>query len=128
VRTGLQVTIALSCLKINVGIRVMAWLFIAAAGMVEIAFVLLLKYSDGLTKLIPSVLCFIATFASIFLLAQGTKHIPIGTAYAVWAGLGSVGVTAVGIVFLQESPSPIRLMCITLIMTGIMGLKVSDVN
>ncbi len=106
----------------------MAWLFIAAAGIVEIAFVLLLKYSDGLTKLLPSVLCFIATFASIFLLAQGTKHIPIGTAYAVWAGLGSVGVTAVGIIFLQESPSLIRLLCITLILSGIVGLKLSDAN
>ena len=82
-----------------------------------------LKYSNGLTKLAPSFLTLISTVISFFSFAQAVKFLPIGLAYAIWTGIGSVGVTLVGTLFLGESLSFLKLACISLIVLGIVGLK-----
>lgn len=104
----------------------MAWLVLAAAGAVEIAMALALKQTDGWTKLWPSVAGIAAALGSIFLLAHAVKSLPIGTAYAVWTGIGAVGVTLLGIAFLGESSSPARLLCIGAIAGGIAGLHLLE--
>lgn len=101
----------------------MAWILLIAASAVEIVMALALKYSQGWTRLIPSVLGIVAALASIFLLTLAIKHLPTGTAYAVWTGIGSIGITILGIVLFEESASPLRLVCIGLIVVGMVGLK-----
>ncbi|MES2070676.1 MAG: multidrug efflux SMR transporter [Pseudomonadota bacterium] len=104
----------------------MAWLTLTLAGIVEIAMALLLKSSDGWSRLWPSVLAVAAALASIFLLAHAVKSLPVGTAYAIWTGIGSVGVAAVGMVFFNDTASSPRLACIALIVIGMVGLRLID--
>jgi quaternary ammonium compound-resistance protein SugE len=104
----------------------MAWITLFSAGIVEIAMALLLKFSDGWTRFWPSVLGIAAALASIFLLTHAIKGLPVGTAYAVWTGIGSVGVTAIGILFFNDSASPFRLVCIGLIVFGMVGLRLIE--
>jgi quaternary ammonium compound-resistance protein SugE len=101
----------------------MSWtlLFIAAA--LEIVWAAGLKYTEGFTRLWPSVGVGSAMAASMFLLALAARGLPIGTAYAVWTGIGAVGTALAGIVLFQESASALRLLCIALIITGVAGLK-----
>ncbi len=106
----------------------MAWVFLFAAGTVEIIFALSLKYNQGFTKLIPSLVTMMAGGASFYLLTLAIKSLPIGTAYAVWTGMGAVGVAICGIFLFKESADWIRLVSITLIVTGIVGLKLTHVD
>jgi quaternary ammonium compound-resistance protein SugE len=101
----------------------MSWtlLFIAAA--LEIVWAAGLKYTEGFTRLWPSVGVGAAMAASMVLLALAARGLPIGTAYAVWTGIGAVGTALAGIVLFQESASALRLLCIALIITGVAGLK-----
>ena len=104
----------------------MAWFYIFLAGLFEIAWAIGLKYTEGWTKFWPSVGTGIALVASFSLLSQGIKTLPIGTAYAVWMGIGAVGVAIFGIVALGESRDALRLFCIALVVAGIIGLKFSS--
>lgn len=104
----------------------MAWFYLLIAGITEIAWAVGLKYTQGWTRFWPSLvtLCLIAS--SLFFLSQALKSLPIGTAYAVWTGIGAVGTAVVGICFLGEPRTAIRIACIALILLGIIGLKASS--
>jgi quaternary ammonium compound-resistance protein SugE len=101
----------------------MAWFILFIAGLMEICWAIGLKYTDGFSRLIPSVLTLAAMAASILLLGWALKTLPIGTAYAVWTGIGAVGTAILGIVLLGEPATAMRLACIGLIVAGIAGLK-----
>ncbi len=103
----------------------MAWLFVIVAGLLEVAWSFSLKLSHGFSVLLPSVATIVLMLASFLLLSHGMKTLPLGTAYAVWTGIGAVGAGLVGIVFLGESASPMRILSIALIVAGIIGLKLS---
>jgi quaternary ammonium compound-resistance protein SugE len=102
-----------------------AWLFLILAGIFEIAWAIGLKYTQGWTKPVPSIFTGIALVASFFLLSAAIKSLPIGTAYAVWTGIGIVGATSLGIILFKEPATFGRLFFIFLILTGIVGLKFS---
>ncbi len=101
----------------------MAWLYLLLAGVFEIGFAIGLKYTDGFTRLWPSVGTAVAAAISLWLLTQALRTIPVGTAYAVWTGIGAVGVATLGILLFSDSASPARLACIALIIAGVVGLK-----
>jgi quaternary ammonium compound-resistance protein SugE len=101
----------------------MAWLYLILAGLLEVAWALGLKYTDGFTKLTPSILTVIAMIGSFGLLAQALRVLPIGTAYAIWTGIGAVGTAILGIVLFGEPRDLPRILCILLIVAGILGLK-----
>ncbi len=101
----------------------MAWILLFLAGGLEIAWAIGIKYANGFTRLLPSVFTIAAAAASFYLLGQAVKSIPVGTAYAVWSGIGAVGVALIGIVFLRESADALRLLFLSLIVIGIAGLK-----
>ena len=101
----------------------MAWLMLLIAGVLEIGWAVGLKYADGFTRPGPSVLTVRAMVLSMVLLAMATRTLPIGTAYAVWTGIGAAGTALLGIWLFQESASFARLFCIALIIAGVAGLK-----
>lgn len=101
----------------------MAWIQLFVAGILECAWAIGLKSSDGLSRPLPSTLTVIAMLVSLGLLSQAMRSIPVGTAYAVWTGIGAVGVALVGMVFLGESRAAGRLVCLGLIVAGIVGLR-----
>ena len=101
----------------------MAWAILFAAGLLEIGWAIGLKYTEGFSRLVPSVLTLAAMAGSILLLGLALKPLPIGTAYAVWTGIGAVGTAALGIILLGEPASAMRLASIGLIVSGIVGLK-----
>ncbi len=101
----------------------MAWIFLTLAGALEVAFTTSLKYSEGLTKTWPTVLFIATTIGSFTFLAQAIKTIPLGTAYAVWTGIGAVGTVIVGIAVFGEPATASRLAFLALIVGGIIGLK-----
>ena len=101
----------------------MGWVYLAIAGMLEVGFTTALKYAEGFTKLIPS-LCFAAAYiGSAVLLSRAVATIPLGTAYAVWTGIGAVGTALVGIWQFGEPATALRLMFLAVIIGGIIGLK-----
>lgn len=102
-----------------------AWIMLGAAGLLEIVWAIGLKYAEGFTKPVPSAITIAAMIASMWLLAQAARELPIGTAYAVWTGIGAVGAAILGIMLFQESANFLRLGCIALIVVGIVGLKVA---
>ena len=102
-----------------------AWIMLAAAGLFEIVWAIGLKYADGFTKPIPSAITITAMVISMWLLAQAARDLPIGTAYAVWTGIGAVGAALLGIMLFQESANLVRIGCIALIVVGIVGLKLA---
>lgn len=104
----------------------MAWLLLFSAGLAEIVFALSLKYNEGFTKLWPSIITMISGGCSFYLLMLAIKTLPLGTAYAVWTGMGAVGVAIIGIFLFKESMDPYRLLSITLVIAGIVGLKLTD--
>ncbi len=101
----------------------MAWIFLFLAGLLEVGWALGLKYTDGFTKLVPSLLTVAAMIGSFLLLGQALRVLPIGTAYAIWTGIGAVGTAILGMVLFQEPRDLARILCIVLIVTGIIGLK-----
>jgi len=101
----------------------MAWIYLLVAGLFECGWAIGLKYTDGFTKLIPSLLTVSAMAISFWLLSIAMKTIPVGTAYAVWTGIGAVGVAILGMVLLGESRDIMRVICLLLIVSGIVGLK-----
>jgi quaternary ammonium compound-resistance protein SugE len=104
----------------------LAWLLLFSAGLIEIVFAISLKYNQGFTRLIPSVITLVSGGASLFLLMTAIKFLPVGTAYAVWTGMGAVGVAILGIVLFKESVDWYRLASISLVVIGIVGLKLTD--
>jgi quaternary ammonium compound-resistance protein SugE len=103
----------------------MAWLALIIAGLFEIVWAIGLKYTDGFTRLWPSVLTGVAMLVSFYLLAYALKTLPVGTGYAVWTGIGAVGTAVLGIVLFSESAAIGRLVSIALIVLGIIGLKLT---
>ena len=101
----------------------MAWITLFIAGLMEVGWAIGLKYTEGFTRLVPSVLTLAAMAGSIILLGLALKELPIGTAYAVWTGIGAVGTALLGIWLLGEPATALRLACIGLIVAGITGLK-----
>jgi len=104
----------------------MAWLLLFSAGLVEIIFALSLKYNEGFTKLWPSIITALSGVGSFGLLMWAIKTLPLGTAYAVWTGMGAVGVAILGVFLFKESIDWIRLVSIGLVIAGIVGLKLTD--
>lgn len=102
----------------------MAWFILFIAGLLEIGWAVGLKYTDGFTRLIPTALTLVSMVASMGLLGLSLRTLPLGTAYAVWTGIGTVGTALLGIALFGDPATAARLVCIGLIVTGIVGLKV----
>jgi quaternary ammonium compound-resistance protein SugE len=100
-----------------------AWVLLSVASLFEIGWAIGLKYTDGFTRLAPSVLTLAGMALSMLLLGLALKTLPVGTAYAVWTGIGTVGTALLGIYLFGEPATALRLACIGLIVTGILGLK-----
>jgi quaternary ammonium compound-resistance protein SugE len=105
---------------------VSGWLALFAAGLLEIAWAFGLKYSDGLTRFWPTLATVLAILASFSLMALALRSLPFGTAYAIWTGIGAAGSIIVGMLVFSESADPIRIICLTLIVTGMVGLKLNS--
>ena len=103
----------------------MAWVLLVSAGLFEIGWAVSLKYSQGFTRLWPSVATVVSMALSLVLLGLALRSLPLGTAYAIWTGIGAVGTVAMGIAILGEPVSAGRLICVGLILAGIIGLKIT---
>ena len=103
----------------------MAWLALVIAGLLEVGWAVGLKYTDGFTRLWPTVATGVALVGSMALLGLAIRTLPLGTAYAVWTGIGTVGTAILGIVLFREPATAMRLACIGLIVAGIVGLKLA---
>ncbi len=101
----------------------MAWIYLAIAGLFEVGWAIGLKYTQGFTRLVPTVLTVASMVVSLGLLGLALKNLPVGTAYAIWTGIGTIGTAILGIVLLGEPATALRLACIGLIVAGIVGLK-----
>jgi|SRR3990172_7624121 quaternary ammonium compound-resistance protein SugE len=101
----------------------MAWIYLVVAGLFEVGWAIDLKYTEGFTRLWPSLWTGASMALSLFLLAQALRTLPVGTGNAVWTGIGSLGTAILGIVLLGESRDALRLLCLVLIVAGIVGLK-----
>lgn len=104
----------------------MAWVILVVAGVLEIGWAVGLKYTEGFTRLWPTVWTVLAMIASMTLLGLAARTLPIGTAYAVWTGIGAVGTAILGIVLFKEPATAARLVCVLLIVAGIVGLKLAS--
>jgi quaternary ammonium compound-resistance protein SugE len=103
----------------------MAWFLLFLAGLFEIGWAVGLKYTDGFTRLLPTTLTIVSMVFSVVLLGLAVKSLPMGTAYAVWTGIGTVGTVLLGIWLLGDPATLVRLFCICLIIAGIAGLKLA---
>lgn len=103
-----------------------AWIVLVFAGLLEICWAIGLKYTEGFTKLTPSILTISAMVLSMYLLGKATSELPIGTAYGVWVGIGTVGASILGIVLFKESASVPKLIFLTMLVTSIVGLKLTS--
>lgn len=101
----------------------MPWFYLFLAGLLEIGWAIGLKYTNGFTRLWPSVGTAVAMAASFFLLSLSLKSIPIGTAYAIWTGIGAAGTAALGMIFFNEPREVARIVCLVMIVAGTVGLK-----
>ena len=101
----------------------MHWMYLLVAGLFEISWAVGLKFTHGFTHIIPSILTVIGMIASFYFLALALKHLPLGTAYAIWTGIGTIGTVVFGIILFKEPVTAMRLVCIALIISGITGLK-----
>ena len=106
----------------------MAWFYLVTAGLFECGWAVGLKYSDGFTKPVATILTLAAMFISVWLLAIAMRTIPVGTAYAIWTGIGAVGVAILGMMMFGESRDIVRVFSLFLIIAGIIGLKLSSAN
>lgn len=106
----------------------MAWAYLIAAGCFEVLCTTLYRYTDGLSRLWPTVAFFAFGFVSFFLLNRALAGIPIGTAYAVWTGIGAAGTALVGVAFYSEPATAVRLVCLAMIIAAIVGLKLTSAH
>ena len=106
----------------------MAWIYLVVAGLFECGWAIGLKYTEGFTRVIPSVLTVAAMIISFWLLSTAMKTIPVGTAYAVWTGIGAVGVAVMGMLLFGESRDVFRIISLLMIVSGIIGLKLGAGN
>jgi len=106
----------------------MSWILLFIAGLLEVAWAAGLKSSDGFTRLWPSVFTIVTALGSFILLAMAMRQLPLGTAYAVWTGIGTIGTAVLGVYLFGESTAALRLACIGLIVAGIVGLKLVSVE
>jgi len=104
----------------------MAWFVLVVAGLLEVVWSLGLKYTQGFTRLVPSVVTGTAIVASIALLSLATRTLPIGTAYAVWVGIGAIGAAIGGVVLFDEAMPPLRVAFVVLLVVSIVGLKLTS--
>ncbi|WP_127958799.1 quaternary ammonium compound efflux SMR transporter SugE [Serratia microhaemolytica] len=104
----------------------MAWIILLFAGLFEVVWAVGLKYTHGFSRLMPSAITLLAMAVSMLLLAQAMKTLPVGTAYAVWTGIGATGTAIAGMILLGESVSLLRVLSLCLIIVGILGLKLSS--
>jgi quaternary ammonium compound-resistance protein SugE len=107
-------------------VAVTGWLAVLAAGLFEIAWAFGLKYSDGLTRFWPTLATALAILASFVLMSFALRSLPFGTAYAIWTGIGAAGSIILGMVIFSEPTDPIRIICLTLIIAGMVGLKLNS--
>lgn len=103
-----------------------AWILLVVAGLLEVAWALGLKASQGFTRLWPSLFTLVAMIVSFYLLAQAMKVLPVGTAYAIWVGIGALGTVLLGILIYGDSASPLRLVSLLLVLAGLVGLKLAS--
>lgn len=103
----------------------MSWILLIAAALFEIVWAMGLKYTEGFTRLWPTVGTVAAMIVSVVLLAMASKQLPIGTAYAVWTGIGAAGAVIFGIVLFKDPATPMRLACVGMILMGVVGLKLA---
>ena len=101
----------------------MHWMFLFVAGLFEISWAVGLKFTHGFSNLIPSILTVLGMIASFYFLSLALKNLPLGTAYAIWTGIGTVGTVVFGIILFKEPVTAMKLVCIMLIISGITGLK-----
>ena len=101
----------------------MAWLYLIIAGVLEVQWAVTMKYTEGFSKLWPSVFCVLGMAASVYFLALAQKTLPLGTSYAIWTGIGAVGAAICGMILFNEPRDVARILCILLIVAGILGLK-----
>jgi quaternary ammonium compound-resistance protein SugE len=104
----------------------MAWIYLFIAGLFEVTWAVGMKYAEGFTKLGPSIFTIVTMTAGIIFLSLAMRTLPLGTAYAVWTGIGTIGTVIYGIIFFNEPKEIIRLVCILLILIGIVGLKITS--
>lgn len=104
----------------------MAWVILLLAGLFEVGWAIALKYTEGFTRLWPSLLFGVSMTLSVSLLGYSLKFLPLGTAYAIWTGIGALGTFAAGIAFFGEAASPARIGCVLLIVAGMAGLKMTQ--
>ena len=102
----------------------MPWFILFIAGLFEVAWAVGIKYTEGWTRLWPVVFTVLAMIASFYLLSMALKNIPMGTAYAVWTGIGTIGTVIYGIIYFKEPTDILRILCILLIICGIVGLRI----
>ena len=103
----------------------MAWIYLTVAGLFEIVWAIGLKYTEGFSRLWPSLVTILAMALSMVFLALSLKSLPVGTAYAIWTGIGAAGTVILGIMLFAEPATILRLACVGLILTGIIGLKIA---
>lgn len=103
----------------------MAWIFLIIAGLLEVAWAVGLKTTDGFSRLWPSVWTIVLMLLSFYFLSLAMKSLPLGTSYAVWTGIGTLGTVIIGMLFFREPATVIRILCIALILTGMVGLKLT---
>lgn len=103
-----------------------SWIILIIAGLFEVCWAIGLKYTEGFTKLMPSIFTLVTLAASMYLLAKASQNLPIGTAYGVWVGVGALGAAILGIVLFKESASPSRIFFLALLLISIVGLKLTS--
>lgn len=106
----------------------MAWALLGIAGILEIAFAFFMKGSEGFTRLTPGLLAAATGLSSVFLLSLSLRTLPVGTAYAVWTGIGAAGTAIVGMAMLGDATTPLRIFCLMVILAGVIGLKLVSGN
>lgn len=102
------------------------WIYLVIAGLLEVCWVIGMKYADGFTKLFPSIFTIAALILSMYMLARAAQSLPLGTAYAVWVGIGSFGAAFLGIVLFKEPASALRIVFLAMLLASIIGLKLTS--
>lgn len=106
----------------------MQWFYLILAGFFEVGWAVGLKFSDGFTKIIPSVFTVVTMAASLYFLSLSLKTLPLSSSYAIWTGIGTIGTVILGIIIFKEPVSVVRIVCVLLIVAGIVGLKLVSSN